>query len=100
MYQIDPTADAAVGVAYMYYKKGDYENAVKYFDEALAKETDNDKKAEMAYATAAALMQAKNSLRQEHIARRLLALRKTMVILISCWHSFTAPILTGLMSLL
>ena len=29
------------------------------FDEALAKETDNDKKAEMAYATAAALMQAK-----------------------------------------
>ena len=59
MYQIDPTADATVGVAYMYYKKGDYENAVKYFDEALAKETDNDKKAEMAYATAAALMQAK-----------------------------------------
>lgn len=59
MYQIDPTADAAVGVAYMYYKKGDYDNAVKYFDEALAKETDNDKKAEMAYATAAALMQAK-----------------------------------------
>ena len=40
-------------------KKGDYDNAVKYFDEALAKETDNDKKAEMAYATAAALMQAK-----------------------------------------
>ena len=31
MYQIDPTADAAVGVAYMYYKKGDYDNAVKYF---------------------------------------------------------------------
>lgn len=30
MYQIDPTADAAVGVAYMYYKKGDYDNAVKY----------------------------------------------------------------------
>lgn len=70
MYQIDPTADAAVGVAYMYYKKGDYDNAVKYFDEALAKETDNDKKAEMAYATAAALMQA-SSLRQEATAKRL-----------------------------
>ena len=41
------------------YKKGDYDNAVKDLDEALAKETDNDKKAEMAYATAAALMQAK-----------------------------------------
>ncbi len=59
MYAIDPTADAAVGVAYMYYKKGDYTNAVKFFDEALSVETDNDKKAEMAYATAAALMQAK-----------------------------------------
>ncbi|MDE6348196.1 MAG: hypothetical protein K2L60_06020 [Bacteroides sp.] len=59
MYQIDPTADAAVGVAYMYYKKADYENAVKYFDEALEKETDDSKKAEMAYVTAAALMQAK-----------------------------------------
>lgn len=59
MYRIDPTADAAVGVAYMYYKKGDYDNAVKFFDEALSKETDNAKKAEMAYATAAALMAAK-----------------------------------------
>lgn len=59
LYRIDPNADAAVGVAYMYYKKGDYDNAVKYFDEALGMETDNSKKAEMAYATAAALFQAK-----------------------------------------
>ncbi|ADV43539.1 lipopolysaccharide assembly protein LapB [Bacteroides helcogenes] len=59
MYRINPTADAAVGVAYMYYKKSDYNNAVKYFDEALTKETDSAKKAEMAYITAAALMQAK-----------------------------------------
>ena len=59
MYQIKPTADAAEAVAAMYYKKGDYDTAVKYFDEALATETDNDKKAEMAYATAAALFSAK-----------------------------------------
>lgn len=59
MYRINPTADAAVGVAYMYYKKNDFDNAVKYFDEALFKENDNIKKAEMAYATAAILMQAK-----------------------------------------
>lgn len=59
LYRIDPTADAAVGVAYMYYKKGDYDNAVKYFDEALGMETDNAKKAEMSYATAAALFSAK-----------------------------------------
>ena len=55
LYRVNPSADAAVGVAYMYYKKGDYDTAVKYFDEALGMETDNAKKAEMAYATAAAL---------------------------------------------
>ena len=59
LYRVNPSADAAVGVAYMYYKKGDYDTAVKYFDEALGMETDNAKKAEMAYATAAALWQAK-----------------------------------------
>ena len=59
MYRINPTADAAIGVAYMYYKKADYDSAVKYFDEALNKETDNKKKAEIAYATAAALLQVK-----------------------------------------
>ena len=59
LYRIDPTADAAVGVAYMYYKKGDYDSAVKYFDEALSMETDDARKAEMAYATAAALFAAK-----------------------------------------
>lgn len=59
MYNIKPTADAAVGVAFMYYKKRDFNNAVKYFDEALSKETDNVKKAEVAYVTAAALMQGK-----------------------------------------
>ena len=59
LYRIKPTADAAVGVAYMYYKRGDYDQAVTYFDEALSKETDNDKKAEMAVATAAALFSAK-----------------------------------------
>lgn len=59
LYKINPSADAAVGVAYMYYKKGDFDSAVKYFDEALNMETDNSKKSEMAYATAAALWQAK-----------------------------------------
>lgn len=59
MYNINPTADAAVGVAAMYYKKGDFDNAVKFFDESLSKETDNVKKAEIAYFAAASLMQAK-----------------------------------------
>ena len=59
MYKINPTADAAVGCAYQAYKKGDYDTAVKYFEEALSMETDNAKKCEMAYASAGAMFGAK-----------------------------------------
>lgn len=59
LYKINPTADAAIGVGWMSYKKGDYEAAVQYFDEGLKLETDPAKKAEMAYATAAALTSVK-----------------------------------------
>ncbi len=59
MYKINPTADAAVGCAYQAYKKGDYDTAVKYFEEALSMETDNAKKCEMAYAAAGAMFGAK-----------------------------------------
>ncbi len=60
LYKINPTSDAAIGVAWMSYKKGDYDAAVKYFDEGMNLETDDAKKAEIAYATAAALSQAKS----------------------------------------
>ncbi|WP_300695046.1 hypothetical protein [uncultured Bacteroides sp.] len=59
MYKINPTADAATGCGYMAYKKGDYDTAVKYFDEALNLEGDNEKKAQIAYAVAATLSQVK-----------------------------------------
>ncbi len=59
MYKINPTADAASGCGYMAYKKGDYDTAVKYFDEALNLETDVSKKAERAYTIAAVLFAAK-----------------------------------------
>ena len=59
MYKINPTADAATGCGYMAYKKGDYDTAVKYFDEALNLESDNEKRAQIAYAVAATLSQVK-----------------------------------------
>jgi len=59
MYKINPTADAASGCGYMAYKKGDYDTAIKYFDEALNLEKDVSKKAERAYTTAAVLFAAK-----------------------------------------
>lgn len=99
LYRVNPTADAAVGVAYMYYKKGDYDTAVKYFDEALGMETDNAKKSEMAYATAAALWQAKKLSQAELMPRKQSALMKTMANPIFCWLKCTVQILTGVMSL-
>lgn len=59
MYKINPTADAATGCGYMAYKKGDFDTAIKYFDEALSLESDNDKKAQIAYAVAATLFNVK-----------------------------------------
>lgn len=59
MYKINPTADAAAGCGYMAYKKGNYDEAVRYFDQSLNLETDQDKKAERAYATAVALFSTK-----------------------------------------
>lgn len=59
MYKINPTADAATGCGYMAYKKGDYDAAVKYFDEALSLEKDNVRKSQVAYAVAASLFNAK-----------------------------------------
>lgn len=76
MYAINPTADAAVGVAYMYYKKADYEQAVKYFDSALNMETDNAKKAEMAYATAAALFSAKKLSQARNYCQKAISFRE------------------------
>ncbi|MDR0895014.1 MAG: tetratricopeptide repeat protein [Prevotellaceae bacterium] len=59
MYKIHPTADAAMGCGYMAYKKGDYDEAVKYFNEALELENNPEKKAQIAYAGGAALLSMK-----------------------------------------
>lgn len=58
-YKIEPTADAAVGCAYMAFKKGDVDGAVKFFDESINLEEDRTKKSEKAYAAAAVLASAK-----------------------------------------
>ncbi len=58
-YKIEPTADAATGCAYMAFKKGDIDNAVKFFEESINLETDRAKKADKAYATALVLTTAK-----------------------------------------
>ncbi len=75
MYAIDPTADAAVGVAAMYYKKGDYDTAMRYFDEGLEKETDDNRKAEIATAIASALLQAKKYVQAKSYCLKAISFR-------------------------
>lgn len=58
-YQIEPTVEAAIGVGYRAYKKGDINEAIKFFNEALNLETDNSKKAEKAYISASILLGSK-----------------------------------------
>ena len=58
-YQIEPTADAAAGCAYMSFKKGDIDATIKFFDEALSLEKDNEKKADYAYRAAMVLSSVK-----------------------------------------
>lgn len=76
LYKINPSAEAAVGVAYMYYKKGDFDAAVKYFDEALNMETDIDKKAETAYAVAATLLQSKKLSEARKYAQKAISIKE------------------------
>ena len=54
-HDIEPTAESALGCAAMFVMKKDYNTAVKYYDEALALEQDNLKKAEIAYKAGAVL---------------------------------------------
>ncbi|MDR1004677.1 MAG: hypothetical protein LBL97_06710 [Prevotellaceae bacterium] len=59
MYKIHPTSDAAVGCGYMSFKKGDYDTALQYFDEALNLENNPERKAQIATAAAVALFSQK-----------------------------------------
>ena len=56
---VEPTAATAVGCGYMYYKKGDLEKALTYFDQAIDLESDAEKKADNCYNAAVVLMSKK-----------------------------------------
>ena len=52
---IEPTAETAIGCGYMYYKKGDFDKCISYFDNAIELEQDPIKKAAYCYSAAAVL---------------------------------------------
>lgn len=75
MYAIEPTADAAMGMGAMYFKKGDYDTAEKYFNEGLEKESDNNRKSEMATAVAQAWLHAKRYVQVKKYCQKAISYR-------------------------
>ena len=74
-YKIEPTAEAAAGCAYMSFKKGDTDDAVKFFDQAIQLEQDNNKKADYAYAAAAVLASVKRLSQARTYAQKAISYR-------------------------
>ena len=56
---IEPTAATAEGCGYMYYKKGDTDKALSYFDQAIELQDSDEKKADASYKAAVVLMAKK-----------------------------------------
>ena len=72
---IEPTAATAVGCGYMYYKKGDTNKSISYFDQAFELEQDVDKKADYAYSAAAVLFSAKQFSKAKQYANKAISLK-------------------------
>jgi tetratricopeptide (TPR) repeat protein len=74
---IEPTAATAVGCGYMYYKKGDTEKCISYFDQAISLETDQAQKADYCYKTAAILLSKKQLSKAKQYALKSISLDGT-----------------------
>ncbi len=55
-YAMEPSASAAASLAFAFDKKGDFEKALQYYDEALEKEVDNANKVSFALSAAGACL--------------------------------------------
>jgi len=71
---IEPTAETAIGCGYMYYKKGDFDKCISYFDNAIELEQDPIQKADYCYSTAAVLFANKQLSKAKQYARKSIEL--------------------------
>ena len=71
---IEPTAATAVGCGYMYYKKGDMDKCIDYFNQAINLEQDPIEKADYAYKTAAILFSKKQLSKAKQYALKSISL--------------------------
>lgn len=70
---VSPTAETAVGCAYMYYKKGDLDKSLQFFDQAIELEGDAEKKSEDAYNAAVVLFSKKQLSRARNYANKAIS---------------------------
>lgn len=73
-HQLQPTAETAVGCAYMAVKKKDMDGAVKFFDQAIELEQDDAKKAEYAYTAAQVIAATKSYSKARQYAQKAISL--------------------------
>ena len=71
---IEPTAETAIGCGYMYYKKGDFDKCLSYFDNAIELQEDPIQKADYYYSAAAVLFANKQLSKAKQYARKAIEL--------------------------
>ena len=71
---IEPTAETAIGCGYMYYKKGDFDKCISYFDNAIELQQDPIQKADYYYSAAAVLFANKQLSKAKQYARQSIEL--------------------------
>lgn len=71
---IEPTAKAAMGCGYRYFKKGDIDKALELFDQAIELEQSVTNKADMCYKIGAIYMNLKKYSKAREYARKAIAL--------------------------
>ena len=71
---IEPTSETAIGCGYMYFKKGDLDKCITYFDQAIELEQDPVKKADYCYKTAAILFNKKQLSKAKQYALKSISL--------------------------
>ena len=71
---IEPTAETAIGCGYMYYKKGDFDKCISYFNNAIELEQDPIKKADYNYSAAAVCFSNKQLSKAKQYARKSIEL--------------------------
>jgi tetratricopeptide (TPR) repeat protein len=71
LYKIEPSAQAAANLATIFYSRSQYEKAMEYYQQAVEKETDNNKKADYFYNMGSiALSQMSNPQKARTYARK------------------------------